>query len=306
MFDPADRRYRYPFTNCTNCGPRFTIIEDLPYDRPNTTMAVFPMCPDCRREYDDPRDRRFHAQPNACPVCGPHLLPGRCRREAASGARRRSGTGRRRRAGGRHLALKGLGGFHLVVDARNQEAVVRLRERKARDEKPLALMAADLDGGAGPGGGHTGGGRTARRAGGAHRAAAPARPDARIAEAVAPGNHFLGVMLPYTPLHHLLLRRLAIPGGGHQRQSERRADLHRRDARRLSGSSDIADVFLVHDRPIARHVDDSVAADRGRADPGRVPRRARGLRARCRGRSASDGPCLLGRGVAVDARLTNT
>jgi hydrogenase maturation protein HypF len=129
--DPANRRFGYAFTNCTNCGPRYTIIEDIPYDRPKTTMAVFRMCADCEREYHDPGDRRFHAQPNACPVCGPSLSAG-------------AGEARRRLAAGEILAIKGLGGFHLACDARNDAAVRRLRERKRRTDKPFALMVRDL------------------------------------------------------------------------------------------------------------------------------------------------------------------
>ena len=129
--DPANRRYGYPFTNCTNCGPRYTIIRDIPYDRPNTTMAGFQLCADCRREYDDPADRRFHAQPNACPVCGPSLSA-------------EIGEARRRLAAGEMLAIKGLGGFHLACDARNAAAVEQLRQRKRRSDKPFALMARDL------------------------------------------------------------------------------------------------------------------------------------------------------------------
>ena len=145
VFDPTDRRYQYPFTNCTNCGPRFTIITALPYDRPNTTMARFTMCGACRREYEDPENRRFHAQPNACPTCGPQLaLWDQAGAVLATrhGALQKAADAIR---AGKILALKGLGGFHLLVDARNQEAVFRLRERKHREEKPLAVMVPSLD-----------------------------------------------------------------------------------------------------------------------------------------------------------------
>ncbi len=145
LMDPADRRHRYPFTNCTNCGPRFTITLDVPYDRPATTMAGFTLCDDCRREYEDPSDRRFHAQPNACPVCGPRLTLWDVAGEAlAEGDRALRGAAERVRGGG-IVAAKGLGGFHLIVDARDPAAVIRLRRRKHRYEKPLALMVADLE-----------------------------------------------------------------------------------------------------------------------------------------------------------------
>ncbi len=260
VFDPADRRYLYPFTNCTNCGPRFTIITALPYDRPNTTMARFSMCDPCRREYEDPENRRFHAQPNACPSCGPHL-------ELWDGAGKVLSTHHEallKAAGlirsGRILALKGLGGFHLLVDARNHAAVLRLRERKHREEKPLALMmpsfesakaycqVSDLE---------------------ARLLSSPECPivllERRsdpslepIAPEVAPRNPFLGVMLPYTPLHHILLRELDFPvvatSGNLSDEPICTDELEALE--RLGG---VADCFLVHDRPIARHVDDSVA-----------------------------------------------
>ena len=274
IFDPANRRYRYPFTNCTHCGPRFSIIESLPYDRPNTTMNRFAMCEACRAEYEDPLDRRFHAQPNACPSCGPQLeLWDRAgqvlfRRD---GALKQAAHAIRR---GEIVAVKGLGGFHLLVDARNEGAVCRLRELKHREEKPFALMMPSL-------------------------AAAQAlcevfeteerlltSPESPIvllrrhedaggvAEAVAPRNPCLGVMLPYTPLHHLLLAELDFPmvaTSGNLAEEPICTD--ERDAlRRLNG---IADLFLVHDRPIARHVDDSIV--RVVMDREMVLRRARGF-----------------------------
>ena len=216
LFDPHDRRYRYPFINCTNCGPRFTIIRDIPYDRPMTTMAPFAMCSDCQAEYVDPADRRFHAQPNACPVCGPVLTllaSPRAKAAALDLAAPLSGDDALRQAqrlldNGRIVAIKGLGGYHLACDAVNDTAVLTLRERKGRGNKPLAVMAADLD--------------AVRRF--AHltpaeerlltsrerpivllRKRAPADCDLRLSEHVAPGNLTVGVMLPYTPLHYLLL-----------------------------------------------------------------------------------------------------
>ena len=274
MLDPANRRHRYPFTNCTHCGPRFSIIESLPYDRPNTTMKQFAMCEACRAEYKDPRDRRFHAQPNACPACGPQLelwdRSGKVLAQRETALQQTVEAIRR----GDIAAVKGLGGFHLLVDARNERAARRLRELKHRDEKPFALMVSSL-------------------------AAAQAlcevseaeerlltspespivllrrREDAcGVAEAVAPGNPCLGVMLPYTPLHHLLLAELGFPvvaTSGNLAEEPICTD--ERDAlQRLGG---IADLFLVHDRPIARHVDDSIV----RVVMGRemVLRRARGF-----------------------------
>ena len=278
IFDPSNRRFRYPFTNCTNCGPRFSIIEELPYDRPRTTMKRFPMCDACRAEYDNPADRRFHAQPNACPRCGPHLelwdttgnilaTHDEALRAAADALRR-----------GDIVAAKGLGGFHLLVDARNQDAVLRLRRRKHREEKPFGLMYSSLDAlrrdclvsemeerlllspesplvllrrGANPA---------------ANAAGSPA-------PAVAPGNPYLGVMLPYTPLHHLLLAELGFPiVATSGNRSEEPICLDEREAlTRLAG---IAVWFLIHDRPIARQVDDSVV--RVVLEREMVLRRARG------------------------------
>lgn len=259
LLDPADRRFRYPFINCTNCGPRFTIIEGLPYDRARTSMRGFPMCPACRREYEDPRDRRFHAEPNACPVCGPQVALW-----DAGGAT----VGERDAAlqlavqalrAGRIVAVKGLGGFHLVVDAGDDAAVRRLRDRKHREEKPLAVMYPSLtllqE--------HAHIGSRERRV--LESPEAPillvdprdaARP--HVAPAVAPGSRQLGVMLPYTPLHLLLLRdfgRPVVATSGNR--SDEPICIDEREVReRLDG---IADLYLVHDRPIVRHVDDSVA-----------------------------------------------
>jgi hydrogenase maturation protein HypF len=282
--DPADRRFRYPFTNCTNCGPRFTIVEALPYDRPNTTMAGFPMCEACGAEYHDPRDRRFHAQPNACPTCGPHLelwdadgSPLAGRGDALAGAEARI-------VAGAIVAVKGLGGFHLVADAANGEVVRRLRRAKAREEKPFALMFPSLESVE----------RVCevserearllqspeapivllrKRAEGGPSTRVGRSGQAEIAEAVAPGNPYLGAMLPATPLHHLLLGDLGFPvvATSGNRSDEPICTDEREAIERLRG---LADVFLVHDRPIARHVDDSIV----RIAAGRelVIRRARG------------------------------
>jgi hydrogenase maturation protein HypF len=240
LFDPADRRYRYPFVNCTTCGPRFTIVTAVPYDRPNTTMAGFPLCDDCRREYEDPSDRRFHAEPIACPACGPRLsLP---LAEAVAVLH----------AGG-VLAVKGLGGWHLACVAGDEDAVARLRARKHREEKPLAVMAADpaalaeltpvedqlLRSPARP------------------IVLARRRPGPAVAPSVAPGSPWLGLMLPYTPLHHLLLADAEVPlvlTSGNRTDEPIAIDDD--EARRRLG--DVADAFLGHDRPIHRRCEDSV------------------------------------------------
>ena len=257
LFDPADRRYLHPFITCTNCGPRYSIITDIPYDRPNTTMAGFPLCPDCLREYHDPLDRRFHAQPLACHLCGPHVWLEDC-----SGSRLSNGNDAVAAAAG-HLrnsavmAVKGIGGYHLAVDACNHEAVRRLRERKKRDEKPFAVMVPDL--------------AAARRF--AHLdemeerlLSSPESPivivrrreDCGISELVAPGNSLIGLLMPYTPLHHLLLR-----GSGCRALVMTSANLSDEpivfqddDARRRLGA--VTDYFLMHERPIHISSDDSV------------------------------------------------
>ena len=261
IFDPRDRRYRYPFTNCTNCGPRFTIVEALPYDRPNTTMRKFKMCPDCQEEYENPLDRRFHAQPNACPECGPHLElwdPAGHLLAKRDEALRRAAQAIRE---GHIVAVKGLGGFHLVVDARDEAAVQELRERKRREEKPFALMypslefikahceVSELEEGllTSPEAPIVLLRRTGR-----------GRGREEIAPAVAPNNPYLGAMLPYTPLHHLLMAELGFPvvATSGNLSDEPICTDEREALRRLAG---IADLFLVHNRPIARHCDDSVA-----------------------------------------------
>ena len=259
LSDPADRRFGYPFINCTNCGPRFTIVRDVPYDRPLTTMAAFAMCEPCAAEYHDPADRRFHAQPTCCPACGPRLalldpagsvLDGEPLARAAELLRQ-----------GRVLAVKGLGGYHLAADAACQEAVARLRARKHREDKPFAVMAADL--------------AAARRLAEVDTAAAglltsPARPivllprrmgaelEGAVAAATAPGNRQLGIMLPYTPLHHLLLAELGRPmvlTSGNVSDEP----IVYRDEEALAQLSGIAEAFVVHDRAIHIRTDDSVA-----------------------------------------------
>lgn len=291
LFDPTDRRYRYPFLNCTHCGPRYTITHALPYDRPNTSMARFPLCPDCAREYHDPADRRFHAQPVACPVCGPQLTLRDARGEPLAGTDPLAAALERLRNGA-ILAIKSLGGFHLACDARDAAAVARLRQRKQREAKPFAVMAANLAS-LSP---WVECGEEERRL-----LEAPERPivlltrrpgaDAALA-GVAPGVDRLGVMLPYTPLHYLLFHEAAgrpegrdwlarpwplllvmtsaNPGG---------EPLVIDDAEASDRLAGIADGFLTHDRPIVARCDDSVLHWNGvapafiRRARGYVPRR---------------------------------
>ena len=257
VFDSQNRRFRYPFTNCTNCGPRYSILEALPYDRANTSMRSFGMCRDCRAEYDDSGNRRFHAQPNACPACGPQL--NRPIRDVADAIQR-----------GAIVAVKGLGGFHLMVDARNDAAIRRLRQRKRREEKPFALMFPTLE--------------TVEQwcavspleSGLLRSPESPIvllRRRVEVAPAIAPGNPYLGVMLPYTPLHHLLMRELGFPVVATSGNlSEEPICIDEREATERLGN--IADEFLTHNRTIVRPVDDSVV----RIMMGReiVLRRARG------------------------------
>jgi hydrogenase maturation protein HypF len=254
--DPANRRYRYPFTNCTNCGPRFTITRDVPYDRPATTMAAFVMCPACQREYDDPADRRFHAQPNACPVCGPRLAV-----VTPEGAAVPCPDAIAHAAGalqaGLIVAVKGLGGFHLACDATSSGAVRRLRQRKRRDEKPFAVMVAD----------ETAAGWLAELGDAERRllwsverpiVLAPRRRDARLAPEIAPDNPLVGLMLPYTPLHHLLMHDVARPlvmTSGNLSEEP----LAYRNDEALARLGGLADLFLLHDREIETRADDSVA-----------------------------------------------
>lgn len=261
LFDPADRRYRYPFINCTNCGPRLTIVTGAPYDRARTTMASFMMCKACRAEYENPRDRRFHAQPIACRQCGPQLrlLDGN---GELLGADDSLGGFTTAILNGQIGALKGLGGFHLVCDASNEETVRRLRSRKHREEKPFAVMFRDS---AAP----------AEHCELSHREenllrsrAAPivllakkseiANQNSAICSAVAPGNRYLGVMLPYTPIHHLLIEavhQLPLVMTSGNRSDEPIARDNDEALEQLCG---IADVFLLHDRPIHVRCDDSV------------------------------------------------
>jgi hydrogenase maturation protein HypF len=269
LWDPDDRRHRHAFISCTHCGPRFTIVRGVPYDRPLTTMAGFPMCAACRAEYEDPDDRRFHAQPIACPDCGPRLaligaeVGGAIDAAAATAALLRQGA---------IVAVKGIGGYHLACRADNERAVAALRARKHREDKPFALMAADLDSA-----------RTLVMLRPAEVAllSGPARPivlaqrrdDARVAMAVAPHSRELGVMLPYAPLHHLLL---ADAGGPLVLTSGNVSDepIAYRDDDAGARLAPIADAFLVHDRPIHMRTDDAVA--RVATGRPRMLRRARG------------------------------
>jgi hydrogenase maturation protein HypF len=290
--DPADRHYQYPFTSCTYCGPRFTIALDLPYDRPLTTMAGFPLCPACAGEYHDPDDRRFHAQPIACPVCGPTLAleppgPGAPLADAAALLR-----------GGAIVAVKGLGGFHLACRADDPVAVATLRARKHRDVKPFAVMVADL--------------AAAQRLAvldaddlavlaGPERpiTLVPRRPDAGLADGVAPDTPLVGLLLPYTPLHHLLVAAVGAPlvltSGNVSDEPIAQTD---HDAR--TRLAPLADALLLHDRPIATRCDDSVA--QVVAGGPMILRRSRGYVPR---------PIVLARPIArpvlaVGAHLKNT
>lgn len=296
LFDPQDRRFRYPFINCTNCGPRFTIIEDIPYDRPKTTMAPFTMCPSCSREYHDPADRRFHAQPNACPACGPRVrLLDASGREVACADPIKEVIGLL--MGGKIVAIKGIGGYHLACDPFDEGVVAELRGRKYREEKPFALMCQGIE--------------VVERicvleergkelllARERPIVILPRRKGSTIAPSVAPAQGTLGVMLPYAPLHHLLfadrISCLVMTSGN--RSDEPIAYRDDEAIERLSG---IADYFLVHDRRIKTRLDDSVVK----------PFRGRGTFIR-RGRGYAPYPIRMAIGggmvLACGAQLKNT
>ncbi len=273
LFDPADRRYRYPFINCTNCGPRFSIVRGIPYDRPKTSMSVFPMCPRCLAEYEDPRNRRFHAQPNACCQCGPQLefCDSRGQRLSVEDPIAEAVA---RLLAGDIVAVKGLGGFHLAVDATNTGAVDRLRERKRRIEKPFAVMVSDLE-------------KVSRfcMLGAEERKllCLPQRPivllprmnPCPLADSVAPLNPYVGIFLPYTPVHHLLLKAselqaLVMTSGN---LSEEPIAIGNSEA--VARLGDIADWFLLHNREILLRCDDSVLRRTGGRT--RQIRRSRGF-----------------------------
>ncbi len=272
IFDPNNRRYLYPFTNCTNCGPRYTIIEELPYDRPHTTMKFFTMCESCQNEYENPLDRRFHAQPNACPVCGPRLQLWNEKGEVLANDNDALKLSINALKEGKIIALKGLGGFQLIVSARNNESVQQLRQRKHRPHKPFALMYAGLE---------------------AIKIdceindiekqllTSPQAPIVllkrkntnKLSPDIAPNNPYLGVMLPSTPLHHLLLHDIDFPivaTSGNIASEPICID----EKEALNRLKNIADIFLVHNRPIIRPVDDSVV--RVMAGREMIIRRARG------------------------------
>jgi hydrogenase maturation protein HypF len=292
IFNPDNRRYLYPFTNCTNCGPRYSIIEQLPYDRRNTTMSLFEMCDECKAEYENPKDRRFHAQPNACPKCGPNIEL--CDKYGKVKSRNHEALFDTVKAikAGKIAAIKGIGGFHLVCDARNNSVIMELRKRKHREEKPMALMfpdiekiksvceVSDLE---------------------ERLLLSPESPivllrkknynlpkqefrkeetgvelefqDELIADSVAEGNPYLGIMLPYSPLHHILMRELKFPIVATSGNiSDEPICINNNEA--FERLKNIADLFLVHDRPIKRHVDDSIV--RIMAGREMIVRRARG------------------------------
>jgi len=311
MDDPGNRRHLYPFTNCTDCGPRYTITRSIPYDRSRTSMACFPLCPECQEEYDHPLDRRFHAQPNACPQCGPHLW-------SADAAGRATATGLQALekaasdlARGRILAVKGLGGFHLACNAMDAEAVKALRQRKNRPSKPLAVMVPDLE--------------TARRLAGLDSAAeswllgpaspivlAPKEPGSSLPGSVAPDTDCLGLMLPYTPLHICLFRlyghhldpgatpALIMTSGN---ASQEPIALGNREAlRRLST---IADGFVLHDRDILIRCDDSVLSLLPTQKEPLLYRRARGFTPKPLPLPGS-GPEVLGLGADSKASICVT
>jgi len=271
IMNPDDRRYRYPFTNCTNCGPRFTIIKEIPYDRPRTTMAGFKMCPQCQREYDDPANRRFHAQPNACPVCGPHLELTDKKGDVIAERDDAISLACKLLLEGNILAIKGLGGFLLACDATSDKAVALLRERKQRLAKPLAVMFASLE--------------EARKhcqisEEEAELLLSPQSPivlikwleNSDLSKMVAPNLKYQGIMLPYTPLHHILLKEAAIPlvmTSGNLSEEPIAKD----NDEALHRLGEIADYFLLHNRDIYARYDDSVVI---LVDKPQLIRRARG------------------------------
>jgi hydrogenase maturation protein HypF len=279
IFDPNNRRFRYPFTNCTNCGPRFSIIEALPYDRANTSMKKFKMCPACQAEYDNPHDRRFHAQPNACPVCGPRLEFWNPAGDAIFGGDEALLAAANAIRRGKIVATKGIGGFHLLADARNEKTVQLLRERKHREEKPFALMFPSLESAKSVCEVSPLEERLLRSPEApivllrCYRESQISNFKFQIASGVAPGNPSLGVMMPSNPLHHLLMAELKFPviatSGNLSDEPICTDELEARE--RLRG---LADFFLVHNRPIVRHVDDSIV--RVMLEREMMVRRARG------------------------------
>jgi hydrogenase maturation protein HypF len=291
LLDPADRRYRYPFINCTNCGPRFTIVSSIPYDRPCTSMHSFPMCRECQAEYDDPNNRRFHAQPNACPQCGPQIswhastgerldchdpqaMDGPVSRVPGMAQERPVTETVKALRAGHIVAIRGMGGFHLVVDAGSEPAVALLRQRKQRRSKPLAIMVADLETA----------GRICQLSPMASQTLTspphpivllPRKETTSLAANLAPGMGEIGIMLPYTPLHHLLFATPGCPQALVMTSGNRNGEpLCIGNDEAIARLGDIADFFLLHNREIVTRVDDSVIRImQGRP---RVLRRARG------------------------------
>lgn len=274
MNNPSDRRYKYPFINCTNCGPRFSIVEAIPYDRKNTTMKNFNMCPDCQKEYNNPNDRRYHAQPVACPECGPHVELWNNNGSIIDTHHNAILKLVEFVRAGEISAVKGIGGFHLMCDAYNDEAIIKMRERKQRVDKPFALMFPSLE--------------SVKQVCNVNQLeeALLLSPDSPIvllkrkdksikapSQFIAPGNPYLGVMLPYSPLHHLIMKELNIPVIATSANiSEEPMCIDEYEA--LDRLKNIADYFLVHNRPIKRHIDDSVV--RGVKGKVMMLRRARG------------------------------
>ncbi len=308
--DPHNPRYRYPFTNCTNCGPRYTITHSIPYDRPFTSMACFPLCSACQKEYDDPMDRRFHAQPNACPVCGPQVWCTDSLAQTKSQGSDALDALAKALLAGKIVAIKGLGGFHLACDAHNESAVSLLRKRKNRPSKPLAIMVPDLD--------------AARNyimcseqeeawLHGMYRpiVLCSKKKETLLAPSIAPDTNFLGLMLPYTPLHHILFELLE-----HQMQHSSPAlvmtsankggepiCLGNREA--LSRLNGIADFFCFHNRDILIRADDSVLRVNPRTGKTLFIRRARGF-APSPISFKESGPCVLGLGPELKCTISVT
>ncbi len=314
LFNPQDRRYRYPFINCTNCGPRLTITRSIPYDRPMTSMACFPQCPDCLREYDDPVDRRFHAQPNCCPVCGPQVWLASPTGEHLAGGNAAISAAATALAKGKILAVKGLGGFHLVCDAGDDATVAELRRRKQRWEKPLAVLAPNME--------------TALRVVEAapverEHLLSPQRPIVLLprlnptvgpvlSKHLAPDTDRIGLMLPYTPLHHVLLdtfrevagpERLPILVATSGNLSSEPIALGNREA--LKRLAPLADLFLFHDRDILIRCDDSVLRVNRETGQPEMFRRARGFTPTPIFLNR-DGPCVLGLGPELKTTVCLT
>ncbi|WP_024822165.1 carbamoyltransferase HypF [Aminobacterium mobile] len=300
MNDPSNRRYHYPFINCTNCGPRYTIIQDLPYDRPLTTMSSFTMCEECQREYDTPLNRRYHAQPNACSLCGPSLWLTNNKGNIIARGKEALSLCCKRLQQGDTAAIKGLGGFHLACDPFQHEAVKKLRESKHRKDKPFALMVPDL--------------KQAQQLVYITNTAAkilsstkrpvvicPMRQDTMLSPLVAPGQNSLGIMLPYTPLHHLLLQNFDALVMTSANMSDAPIISNNKDA--LISLAPLAQVFLMHNRDIHMAIDDSVIAAQGREYV--VIRRARGF-VPLPLASPRKGPVILAAGAEMKSTFTLT